>query len=101
MIQAAKSTRQRGALSIRILILEAARRKRHNRTAFLEELVLNYNRVIAYTDRMFFEGLLDYDNADRSFGITTKGLQYLKLSEELAHYVSDLDLLLDKYRIRE
>jgi hypothetical protein len=48
---------------------------------------------------MVREGLLEYDPSDNKFGITSKGLELLKLSEALLEYLPTVNQLVDKYKI--
>jgi predicted transcriptional regulator len=90
---------QRASFSITVLILEALRRRRLTKTKLMQELLLNYTRAGIYTIRMRHLDLIDYNDADRTFGITSKGLQYLEMSEQLAGMIKPLNSAIEKYKV--
>jgi hypothetical protein len=63
----------------------------------MQELVLNYDRTVRYTDMLVKEGLLQYEGHDRTFSATAKGIEVLELSKELAEYCRPINDLIEKY----
>ena len=90
--------KQRGVFAIRVLILEALRHHPLSKTRLMQVLVLNYGRVGRYIPLMLHEGLIEYREIDKTYGITAKGLAFLELSEELAKMVVPINEMISKYR---
>ncbi len=89
--------KQRGIFSITTLILLALQKKPLTKTRLMQEVMLSYNRIGYYCDLLVAQGLIQYDPAKRSYSITSRGIEVVKLAEELAGYLTPLDQMIKKY----
>lgn len=63
----------------------------------MQEIMLSYNRIGYYCDFLMRQGLIEYDQANRSYAIKPRGAEVARLSEELAGYLRPLDKMIKKY----
>ncbi|MDQ4100649.1 MAG: winged helix-turn-helix domain-containing protein [Thermoproteota archaeon] len=89
--------KQRGIFSITTLILLALQKKPQTKTRLMQEVMLSYNRIGYYCDFLMRQGLIEYDQANRRYVITSRGAEVVRLAEELAGYLRPLDQMIKKY----
>ncbi len=89
--------KQRGTFSITTLILLALQKKPLTKTRLMQEVMLSYNRIGYYCDFLMRQGLIEHDQANRSYAITSRGAEVVRLAEELAGYLRPLDQMIKKY----
>lgn len=89
--------KQRGTFSITTLILLALQKKPLTKTRLMQEIMLSYNRIGYYCDLLMRQGLIEHDQANRSYAITSRGTEVVRLAEELAGYLRPLDQMIKKY----
>ena len=63
----------------------------------MQEVMLSYNRIGYYCDFLMRQGLIEHDQANRSYAITSRGAEVVRLAEELAGYLRPLDQMIKKY----
>lgn len=94
--------KQRGSFSINTLILSAVASAQDDgitRTRLTQEIIMNYSRIGHYLADLASKDLVSYDAATRRYRITTKGTECLRLSEELAYYISPVRGMISKYEM--
>ncbi len=89
--------KQRGTFSIVTLILLALQKKPLTKTRLMQEVMLSYNRIGHYCDLLMAQGLIQYNQTKRSYTITSRGIEVVKLAEELAGYLRPLDKMIKEY----
>ena len=89
--------KQRGSFAITTLILLALQKNPLTKTRLMQEVMLSYNRIGYYCDLLMAQGLIDYDQEKRSYAITSRGAEVLRLAEELAGYLKPIDRMIKQY----
>ncbi len=89
--------KQRGTFSITTLILLALLQKPLTKTRLMQTLILSYKRVGDYCDLLMHKGLIVYDLATHSYVITPRGVEILRLYQELAGHLGPVDQMIKKY----
>src|SRR5918996_6592315 len=89
--------KQRGPFSICTLILMALYRKPMTKTKLMQELILTYSRTKKYLDILTKQDLITYDMNDRTYRLTAKGNEVLKLNQQLADYLPPVRDMIRKY----
>jgi len=89
--------KQRGPFSICTLMLKALYQKPMTRTKIMQELILSYARTRKYLDIPTKQGLIMYDINDRTYRLTAKGNEVLKLNQQLADYLPPVKEMIRKY----
>jgi predicted transcriptional regulator len=89
--------KQRGPFSICALMLMALYQKPMTKTKIMQELILTYARTKKYLDILMKQGLITYDITDRTYQLTAKGNEVLKLNQQLADYLPPVREMIRKY----
>jgi predicted transcriptional regulator len=63
----------------------------------MQEVMLSYNRIGYYCDFLMAHGLIEHNQEKRSYAITPRGAEVLRLSEELAGYIKPVDRMIKQY----
>ena len=63
----------------------------------MQTLILSYKRVGYYCDLLMRKGLIEYDLANHTYVITSKGTEILSLYQELAGHLEPVDQMIKKY----
>ena len=89
--------KQRGPFSICTLMLMALYQKPMTKTKIMQELILTYARTNRYLDILMRQDLIMYDMNDRTYRLTAKGNEVLKLNQQLADYLPPVKEMIRKY----
>ena len=63
----------------------------------MQTLILSYKRVGHYCDLLIHKGLIEYNPANRTYVITPRGVEILRLYQELAGHIEPIDQMIKKY----
>jgi len=63
----------------------------------MQLLILNYERLGWYCDLMMRKGLIKYDPINHTYGITSQGIEVLRLYLELAGHLKPFNQMIMKY----
>ena len=88
--------KQRGTFSITTLILLTVQQKPLTKTRLMQTLILSYKRVSYYCDLLMHKGLIEYDPANRTYVITPRGTEILRLYQELAGHLEPIAQMIKK-----
>ena len=89
--------KQRGPFSICTLMLMALYQKPMTKTKIMQELILTYARTRKYLDILTKQGLITYNITDRTYRLSAKGNEVLKLNQQLADYLPPVSEMIRKY----
>lgn len=89
--------KQRGTFSITTLILLALQQKPLTKTRLMQTLILSYKRVGYRCDLLMHKSLIEYDLANYTYVITPRGVEILRLYQELAGHLEPVDQMIKKY----
>ena len=63
----------------------------------MQTLILSYKRVGHYCDLLIHKGLIQYNPANRTYVITPRGTEILRLYQELAGHLEPIAQMIKKY----
>lgn len=89
--------KQRGPFTICTLMLIALYRKPMTKTKIMQELILTYARTKKYLDVLTKQELIVYGMKDHTYRLTTKGIEVMKLNNQLADYLPPVKEMIRKY----
>jgi predicted transcriptional regulator len=93
--------KQRNSFTLTTLILLALRQKPLTKAKLIQQLMLSYNRINSYCERLVDESLIKYDRVTERYSITSKGFRILLPNEELASFLPEVHEVINQYRIYE
>jgi predicted transcriptional regulator len=67
------------------------------KTRLMQKVMISYKRIGYYCDLLMRQGLIEYDQAKHSYCITPRGLEVLRLAEELAGFLKPVDQIIKRY----